>query len=93
VTVLVVTENLSLLAGVWLQTQNWQILDEFAKAFALPSAGAVPSGIETTMRMFMQGAALMGFVVMIAWGIIKLAVLFWAHRYAGTRAVVDYLDR
>jgi len=93
VTVLVVTENASLLAGVWLQSRNREILDEFAKAFSLSAPGAIPPGVEETMRMFVQGVGLVGIVMMVAWGIGKLAVLFWAHRYTGTREVVDYLDR
>ena len=93
VTVLVVTENASLLAGVWLQSHNREIFNELAKAVTLVAPGAFSPGGEATLRMFVQGVGLAGIVMMVAWGIIKLAVLFWAHRYAGTRAVIDYLDR
>ena len=93
VTMLVVIENASLLAGVWLQSHNREILDEFAKAFSLAAPGAVPPGVEATLKTFVQGLGLVGVVMLVAWGLIKLAVLVWAHRYTGTREVVDYLER
>jgi len=89
---LVVTENASLLAAIWLQAASFEMFEEFAKAFAAP-AGSAPSGFESMMRTFMQGAALVSIVVAVGWGVVKLAVLVWTYRYTGTKEVVEYLER
>lgn len=84
---LALTESANVTVGVWLQVAMGDVM----RAAALP-AGA-PHGVETTMQTFVQVFTLLGIVVAVGWGVIKVVFLAWAHRYAGAPNVVAFLDQ
>jgi hypothetical protein len=89
---LMLAESVSIVVSVWLQTRNAELMGEFAKAM-VPPGGSSPHPFETLMTRFLHAGAVLGIVLTLAWGAVKIAFLAWAHRYAGTPSVIDHLDR
>lgn len=85
---LALAESASVTLGVWLQNA----MGEFMRAMAFPSGG-VAHGVEEMMQTFVQAMVLVSIVAGVGWGVMKIAFLAWAHRYAGIPSVVAYFDR
>jgi hypothetical protein len=80
---LLLVESVTFVTSVWLQMWTLEVFGELTK-----EVSSVPGAMQA-----MQGFAILSVVVMVGWEIAKVGALGWAHRYTGTRDVVDYLDR
>lgn len=84
-------EILALLAGLYVQSRTWGMMEELVAGMARSTPGGATEEAEAIMGTTMKVSVMLGVVIAVVWGGAKIAFLIWARTYASTPEVVRHL--